>query len=800
MKSDNIIKFIMDKYKFILIIIVILTIPLGYYFTQQEQYNQIEAYVDENDPTMKLYKKFRETYGSERIGAFVFHDDDIFTMENIEIIRKMTHLLEYTEGIQRVFSLTKFEEVVGIDDSVTFRKIIPEDDNLDEATLKKARMKALNNRTIVNFIVSKDGKTTGVMFEIEALEEKEKNELLESVRESALKIAKGKVKLFVTGGTYGALEVTGLMLRDIMILTPVTAIIIFLIILIMLRDLTLTILCQLNLMIILLWTIGFFVFCGELLNTVTGLIGSIILAIAVAVSIHFMSQYKMDFDESGGNHLKAIRNALKHVWIPCILTTATTAAGFIAFVTSKITPINKLGIYTSIGVIFAFVITMSFLPGVLIFFRKRFVLPAKSIGSKNLNIKDKSIDLFMVLLQKTGNFSTKNYKLIVVVSLIVLITSIVGISKITFESNTLEWLPEDNRVRVATNFVDKNLGGTSSMVTLIRAKSPEDDFTHPESLKMVNEIQEFLMNNYRGSTYSFSVANYFKEINKAFNKGDEKYYTIPDDRKEVIDFYEIGDPDIFERIITPDFMEARISVQVKWLSNDEIMSYWDMSSKFLEKKLGDKFRFDHTGEVSLWVNMEQDLLYSQIKSFSLAFVIIFFLMLIVCRTSSLTIVAMIPNIVPIALTLGFMGWAGIPLNSATVLVAAVTLGISVDVSIHFIVWVRRNIAAGMNIRDSLVKTYEDVGKPIVITTIVLFMGFFILIIGSMLPTKTFGILTGISMIIAMVSNLFILPSLILLFKPSINMLSDSEKKAHLGGEFEPDLSLGIKEDIVSVVD
>ena len=778
-KIDNIVNFILGRYKYILTVILLITIPMTFYFFQQEQNNQIDTFIEEDEPNFLIYKKFRETYGNEDVGVIVFKEDNIFTKENIDIIRRLSRILKYTDGVQRVFSLTEAEEVVGIDDSVTFRKIVPEEEELNASMLKEARKKALSNRTISNFLISEDGTTTGIIFEIEPLEEKEKIVLLDKVRGVVAEIAKGK-DIHITGTSYGAVEITGLILRDSKILIPVTASIIFIIILIMLRNLPLSILCQLNLFVILLWTLGFFVFCGETFNTATSMIGSIILAISVAVSIHLMSQYKGDIYSSGGDHFKAIGNAIKHVWVPCLLTTLTTVAGFIAFVTSNIVPIRKMGIYTAIGVVFAFIVTMTFLPGLLIVFRNKFI--GKIETDIHDSAKSRGSDRFLNILLWVGHFATKRYLLLVISCVVIVIVSIIGIFRITFESNTLDWLPEDNRIVVDTKFTDKNLVGSSSMETLIRAKLPEDNFTNPESLKLIDEAQKFFMKDYDGATFSFSIADYFREINKAFNMGDESYYRIPEDPSEVQDFYEIGDPEVFERIISPDFMEARISVFCKWLSNDEIMGFWDRSSIYLEKHLGDKFTFVHTGESSLWVHMEQDLLYSQIKSISLAFVIIFFLMFFVCRTLSLTAITMIPNVLPIAITLGAIGWLGIPLNSSTVLVSAVTLGISVDVSIHFIVWVRRNISAGMNLRDSLVKTYEDVGKPIVITTVVLFMGFFILIIGSMLPTQTFGILTGISMLIAMVSNLFILPALILLFNPAIKMLSDSERDAHFREE------------------
>ena len=153
-----------------------------------------------------------------------------------------------------------------------------------------------------------------------------------------------------------------------------------------------------------------------------------------------------------------------------------------------------------------------------------------------------------------------------------------------------------------------------------------------------------------------------------------------------------------------------------------------------------------------------------------AFIIIFFMMFFVCKTIKLTIISMVPNLFPIFLTLGIMGWFNIPLDVSTIMIASVTLGIAVDDTIHYLVWFRRNISSGMDTKPALVKALRDVGKPIVITSVVLLFGFIVLLTGSIKPTQTFGALTALAMLLALVGDLFLLPMLILIFKPEIKTM------------------------------
>lgn len=169
--------------------------------------------------------------------------------------------------------------------------------------------------------------------------------------------------------------------------------------------------------------------------------------------------------------------------------------------------------------------------------------------------------------------------------------------------------------------------------------------------------------------------------------------------------------------------------------------------------------------------MDKHLQESQIRSFFIAFLIIFLMMVAVCRNFFLAAIAMVPNLFPIAMPLGVMGWFDIPLDVATTMIASVTIGITVDDTIHFVSWLRRNNAVCPDTAAAIEKTFIDVGKPIVMTTFLLFSGFMVLVLGSIIPTRMFGMLTAFSMGFALIGDFFVLPPLILLFKPALPPLA-----------------------------
>jgi len=766
---NAIINLIIEKYKIVLFAIVIITIPLLYFFSQQKFFNHVDIFFEKDDPDILFYKRFQKTYGNEELAIILFREKDIFTARNIEIVRRMTAAIERTGGVSRVFSLTTAEEITGTKDTVTFQKIIPEG-RLSRKTLSARRQRVLSHATLVKSLISEDGTTTAILIELNPIRDNEiKKELLLSIQNTCKEIAGDRITLHFAGVPYVEMEMNSLTRIDFLTFTPIIFFIILLIVLFMLRDLPLTVLCQCNLIMCLVWGGGIFSICGEKLNMVTVIIGAVLLAIAVADSIHLLAHYQTTYRYHNGNHREAVRETTHAVWFPCLFTSLTTGVGFFSFITSSVRPVKILGIFTACGVLFAFALTVSFLPAVLMMIKGGSGARGASSSDK-LNTDRRAHEAsssFTRIMERIGKFATDSSRSIFLLFLAIMIVMSVGVFQITFETNTMNYLPPESTLKRDIQFIENNLGGTIPFVLLVRAKSRDKDFTHRESLQIIDDIQRDLMNAIPQFSTSFSIADYFKEINKAFNSDREEYYRIPKVRSDILDYHEIGDPEILERILSPDKMETRMSFQSHWGSNERAKRTEAYIKAYMKQKLGEKYTYKFTGLSSLYIHMEFNLKESQLRSFLFAFAIIFVMMFFVCKDVKLTILSMIPNIFPIVITLGIMGWFQIPLDVSTIMIASITIGIAVDDTIHFIVWYKRNVLSGLSVQEALIKTYRDVGKPITITSVVLFCGFFVLILGSIKPTQAFGMLTALSMLFALIGDLFILPSMIMIFRPRV---------------------------------
>lgn len=755
---------IISKHRLVFIIILLITIPLGYQFSKQEFCNDVDIFFEPGDKNLIRYKEFQKSYGNEEIVLIAFKDENIFSHEKIELIRKISESMKNINGVQRVLSLTETEEAAGEGNTVRFEKIIPA--NLSKIhDMKAIKARILKNEFIKDRLLSSDAKSTAILVEIKPLTEAVKNETIKEIKDMAGNIAGGAVKLYIAGGPVFETEMNRLTVKDFFTFLPLTLLIIAIIVTITLKNFILSAICQVNMFLTVMWTIGIYVLMGEKFNIVTSIMGATILAITIEDSIHVLTEFREEMLENNIDHRKAMISTLKRVWFPCFLTSVTTAIGFIFFVTAGIRPTKIVGIYSSIGVVIGYILTMTFIPASIYFLRNRIhVSTAGLLDHKK--IAPGHEDRFMTILLKITDYVTNRYHFLNLLLIIITVVSVVGMFKIKVETNSLNYLSESHQLRKNMSFIEEKIGGTLSIELLLHAKSKDHDFTHPESLRMLEEIQNDIMKNFPNVTSSMSVANYLKDVNRAFNKNDERFYTIPQTSGDIIDYMELDGTGTVDMFTAKKNMEVRMSLQTKWGSNDQTTSLLNSIAERTRPKLGNNYTMQFTGLGTLYVEMENILVDSQISSFIPALIAIFFMMFFIARSFSLTMISIIPNIFPIYVILGVMGWFKIPLDVSTMMIANVTIGIAIDDTVHIITWFRRNMSSTHDYKDALMKTIKDCGKPISITSFVLFLGFLVLVLGNIVPTRTFGALTALSMIIAVLGEIYT-PTLIMQFKPKI---------------------------------
>ncbi len=766
---ENPIDFVTTRSKWVVIAVLLASLPFVYLYTQQRFQNDLYVFFSQDDPEMKAYRAFQEQYGNDEVALIIVSDANIFSEKTIGIVKSISALLNQHESVQRVFSITEEEEPVGENDTIEFRKIIKEGP-IDPREMAAIRKKVLSDDLLVKNLVSTDGTSAIILMELKGFSgDQQRHTVLSDIKKQALAIAAGRVGLRFSG-LYIDDEMYSLSQQDYRLFTPVTILIIFLVAAFLLRSILPAVLCLFTLSLILAWSMGIFTLYGESINMVTTIIAPVLLAVSIADAIHFLFHYQDSFYLKDQSHPVAVKSTLEAVWLPCCFTSLTTAIGFFSFVFSSVRPPRIVGIFTAIGVIIALLLTLTFLPATLLLMRGWFekIKARKSAGTKGKNRHAVAgpKDRFQDMLLSIGRFTIAHDNAIRAFFFVILILSGIGILKIRFETSISSYLPDHSPAKIDLDFLRDTFGGYAGIEVLLKAKTEDFDFTQPESLELADRIKQSLLQQLE-LTSTLSIADYFKKMNRAFNENRDIFYRIPQNRRDVVDFYELGDPEILDRIVSQDRMETRISFRFLWSSTEKAKIMLDRMESLLKQMELPHHTATLNGQNKLYILMESNLKSSQLKSLLSALVLIFITMFFICRNIKLALLSLIPNLFPIAVTLGIMGWCDIPLNVTNIMIASVTIGIAVDDTIHFITWFRRHSIAGMDREKALLQTFKDVGKPLVTTTVVLCLGFFVLLLGTITPTKTFGLLAGISLFLALLADLFFLPPLILLFKPHI---------------------------------
>jgi len=747
--------------------VLLFTLFFLYCFFQQSHNNHIEVFFQSGDSRYATYQQFQAIFGNEEFSVVALEHESLFSNEKLSVIRQLTDALKRINGVERVVSLTNVEEFFGTEDAILLRQIVPIG-RLTPQELAAAKSRAVSNRFVSDHILTPDARMTAIHVELEALGEDAKREASYAILDISRRIAGDHFGLYCSGPSFVEVEMNRLSEKDFKTFIPVILALIFIFIILLLRQLSLSLLCEANLLVILIWGVGFYVLCGEKFNIITNTMGAILLAIAIADSIHILSHFKETIRKHHLDTASALRKTIRQVWFPCLFTSLTTGAGFLSFATSDIRPVAVLGIFTAIGVMLAFLLSMTTLPPLIILNRNR-VARSLEIIIEGPGATERS-DRFTRALRTLGRFSVRRKWGLFVLSIILVIFAVWGMTKLRFETNTFNYLPDKNRIKSDFKVIEKHFGGTIPFVVWISARG-EKDFEDPQTVKLIQVIQERLLSENRDLTHAFSIVNYLKEFNQAINENKSAFFKVPDSRLDILDAYELGDPAVLDRIISLDHKQISLTFLSTWKSNEAGYQLHSEARQYLEKMLGNAFEFHITGLSSLYLKMDKNLQEGQQRSFAIAFTIIFLVMLFVCRNFWLAVFSMIPNLFPIVMTLGLMGWLGIPLDVATTMIASVTIGIAVDDTIHFIAWMRRNSGMKKDAGEAVVQTFADVGKPIVITTFLLFGGFFVLVLGSILPTQMFGMLTAFAMVFALIGDMFVLPPLILIFKTKLPPLA-----------------------------
>jgi len=483
---------------------------------------------------------------------------------------------------------------------------------------------------------------------------------------------------------------------------------------------------------------------------------SFLLSVGVGGTLHLLAIFYQE-RRRGADKERAVAFTLGHSGLAIAMTCITTAGGLVSFSAAELAPIADFGISATIGVLLCLFYTLTVAPALISLLPMRSAAGTEGWGTHFSNS----------MLRRCGEFSVRHAGSIVIITAGILAVAALGAVQLQFSHNPLEWFPKDDYFRVSAEMMNKELKGSMYLEVLVDT-GKENGLHDPEVMQALDEMRIAASRMQRGNVYvgkTVSLADVLKETHKALNGNQDEFYTIPTDRaliaQELLLFENSGSDDL-EKLTDSQFRTGRFTIKLPFVDAMEYEGFMDLLEGKFRAIMGNRATLSTTGLMALLSRTFSAVTYSMAKTYLAAFIIITPMMMFLVGSVRMGLISMIPNLAPILITIGIMGWAGVPLDLFTLLIGCIAIGLAVDDTIHFMHNFRRYYDESGDVDEAVRLTLLSAGQAMLFTTLTLSTGFFIYMLSSMTNLFLFGLLTGFTILVAFIADVVLAPALMAL--------------------------------------
>ncbi|MEN8964763.1 MAG: efflux RND transporter permease subunit [Polaribacter sp.] len=508
------------------------------------------------------------------------------------------------------------------------------------------------------------------------------------------------------------------------------------------------------------WAFGFIGLFRYEITVLSALIPPLIIVIGVPNAVFLINKYQQEIKKHG-NQAKSLQRVIAKIGNATLMTNITTASGFATFVFVKSNLLREFGILASVNIISIFILALLIIPIIYSFMP----LPKK----KHLNHLEKRwIENVVDWMEKT----VKNKRITIYFATVtVIILGIIGVYMIRVSGSLIEDMPKSLPFYKDIKFFEKEFGGIMPLEILIDTKK-EKGVMKLSTLKKMEKLNEAI-ETFPELSKPISVTNIVKYSKQAYYKGNPKYYQLPTNQEQSYIFSYTknsnSDASMLKTFVDSTGRYARITTFMKDIGTDKMQIIQERLKAVITKEFpADRYEVSLTGKALVFIKGTNYLIKNLVISLSLAILLIAIFMAWMFRSPQMIFISLIPNMLPLLITAGLMGFLSIPIKPSTILVFSIAFGISVDDTIHFLAKYRQELMANnWNIKPSVYAALRETGVSMFYTSIVLFFGFLVFTLSSFGGTIALGGLVSVTLLLAMVSNLLLLPSLLLTFEKKI---------------------------------
>jgi len=714
----------------------------------------VSIWFGKDSKELKDYAEFKNNFGNDDQVMVVFRDEKgIFNQKALGSIERITEALWQTKHIIRVDSLRNFQHIHANEDDVIVEDFYEDASTLDQEALDRMRAIALDDIQVKDFMISKDATTTTIYARM-APQEKVKSEVYIELRGLIEKILEKEKELtgykyYLNGVPIVSTEFALIAGKDA-IFTPIITIATIILLFFVFRRASGAFLPPLIVILTAMSVMAMQALFGFKFNNFTANVPVFIIAIGIADSVHIYWVWLLS-RQKGMDNLDAIAQTLHKNFKPALFTSITTFVGFMSLAPSSIVPIKTLGIATASASIIAFVLSIMFMPAVL------------AILNPKVKIKHEEHTV-LPFASSYANYIMRNDKTILGVTIVLLAVFAVGLFRVQIDSEAIKYFKEGTYIRNSSSFVEKYMTGPATYEVIVDSMSASG-IKEPKFLQEIERFTNEYQQRFHDVRHVSSLLDVIKRFHKVMNGDKEEYYKVPENKELIAQYlllYSLSLPqgmDINDRMDVNERL-LRVSAAGNMTSSNEGLEKLDWIKAWWAKT---DYGVTIQGQNAMYTYMQGDVIRTLIQSVVLALILVTIVMLIAFKSVKAMLMSIFPNIFPVILSVGFMGWMGLNLDIGVAISGAIIIGVAIDDTIHFLVKYRDARQRGLDVKAALEYMITYAGSAIVFTTIILALAFSIFMFSSFVPNHNFGMITAIALIIALATDLLMLPALFSLF-------------------------------------
>jgi predicted RND superfamily exporter protein len=735
---------------FIAIGLPVIVFALAFNLKHLQMDGSYRIWFGEESKILTDYDKFRSTFGNDDSLIITFQDKEgIFNKKALQSVDNITQALWKMKYVARVDSITNYQYIHNNPDEpddIVVEDFIKDISNASSEYLANRKEIATSDPLVVDGFISRDGTTTMISARLtpKVNDDSDKSMEIMTLIDNILapEIERTGYKYWLNGGPPLNHAFVTIGMSD-MIFIPIILIASMILLFLLFRRISGALIPIGVVTFTFLTVLAIQVLLGYKLNNFTINLPVFIVAIGIADAVHVYTIWLLHKRE-GVDNILAVEQSLKKNFLPIFLTSLTTTIGFATLTISEVIPVFTLGVATASGAILAFIISIIWMPSVLLLLKKEYkVEHIKKIEKK------KSMGY--------GSFIVKNDKKIALVTTVIFVFLTIGIFNVKIDSNTIRYFDKSVEIRQSAEFIMENITGPMAYEIIVDSQEP-NGIKNPDFLKTVELFYKDFQTTYPDVKHLNSLMDTIKRFNKVVNNRDE----IPNNQNLIAQYlllFSLSLPQGMEINDKMDIKEQKLRITAR-VNIVDTSTDLEMINYVSDWWGNTPYRASVQGQTAMFAYMQKDVTNTLIYSLSLAIFLVSLIMLLIFKRFKILWVFILPNILPVILVIGLMGWIGITIDIGVAIAGAIIIGVAVDDTIHFLVKYFEARKEGLSMEDTFDEILRYAGKAILFTTIILSVAFSLFAFSAFTPNQNFGIVTAFALIIALVIDLLLLPALL----------------------------------------